>query len=264
MRLINLNTWGGIKFDSLIQYVKDSASHTDIFCFQEILNSQGVETGDYPHRLTLMDDFRKALPDFIGLYNEMLSAKSLSKDGAGDVTFGNAIFVRKGIHVVSTGGLYIFGQRQEYSTQPQRSALAQYATLQSGRVTFLVCNVHGIAFWPKSDSPERDEQIGNMLHFLNNNAYPKVVCGDFNMLPDTRGIALMGGTMRNLVNEYGISVTRSEFHYEKYGRAPEVDSISDYVFVSPEITTLGFSVPQLLISDHLPMELDFSVTGTTS
>ncbi len=259
MRLISLNTWGGEKFDSLIQYINDSAPHTDIFCFQEILNSCGVEAGDVPYRLTLMDDIRNTLPEFHGYFNEMLSAKNLTKNGAGDASFGNAIFVRKGIHVVSSGSFYIFGERHDCGPHPQRSALAQYATLQSGRATISVCNVHGIAFWPKFDSPDRDEQIGNLMNFLRSDAHPKIVCGDFNMLPDTKGIATIGGILHNLVNEFGVSVTRSAFHFERYGRAPEVDRVSDYVFVSPEITALNFSVPDLLVSDHLPMELDFDV-----
>lgn len=262
MRLINLNTWGGRKFDELSRYIQDTAPHADIFCFQEILDSHGVEGADSSNRVTLMDDIRSMLPDFDGYFNEMFSAKSLSKGEAGDVSFGNAIFVREGIRVVSHDSSYISGEKQEYNGLPQKSALAQQTILRSGDATLAVYNVHGIPFWPKFDSPDRDEQIRNLMNVMRTNGHPKIVCGDFNMLPNTKGIAAIGTALRNLGNEYGVSVTRSAFHFETYGRAPEVDRISDYMFASPEITVRNLSVPDLLISDHLPMELDFEVAGT--
>ena len=33
----------------------------------------------------------------------------------------------------------------------------------------------------------------------------------------------------------------------------------DYVFVSPEVKVIDFSVPNIEISDHLPLILDFEV-----
>jgi endonuclease/exonuclease/phosphatase family metal-dependent hydrolase len=78
----------------------------------------------------------------------------------------------------------------------------------------------------------------------------KILCGDFNLLPDTDSLAILEQGMRNLVKEYRVTSTRSQF-YEK------PDRFADYILVSPEVIVEDFQVLDEAVSDHLPLLLEF-------
>lgn len=85
----------------------------------------------------------------------------------------------------------------------------------------------------------------------------KVLCGDFNLLPQTKSIAMLEGRMRNLIKEYNIKTTRSKLN--PYHGTPTEQHFADYVFVSEDIKVLDFKVPEAEVSDHLPMILEFEI-----
>jgi len=73
------------------------------------------------------------------------------------------------------------------------------------------------------------------------------LCGDFNLLPETKSLIMFEDAgMKNLIKEYNITSTRNKF--KKFNK-----KISDYVFVSNNVNVSSFKVPDVLISDHLPM-----------
>jgi endonuclease/exonuclease/phosphatase family metal-dependent hydrolase len=78
----------------------------------------------------------------------------------------------------------------------------------------------------------------------------KILCGDFNLLPNTESIAMLEKGMKNLVKEYGITSTRSH-HYTKEHK------FADYIIVSTDIKVANFEVLQEPVSDHLPLLLEF-------
>ena len=57
---------------------------------------------------------------------------------------------------------------------------------------------------------------------------------------------------KNLIKEYKVPTTRSKF----YDRPN--DKYADYTFVSSDVEVKSFEVPDLEVSDHLPMILEFS------
>lgn len=77
----------------------------------------------------------------------------------------------------------------------------------------------------------------------------KILLGDFNLNPDTQSFSLLANGMRNLIQEYGITSTRSS-HYTKDNK------LADYTLVTPGINVAQFTVPTLEVSDHLPMILE--------
>ena len=97
------------------------------------------------------------------------------------------------------------------------------------------------------------------MEFLNGVGGPKILCGDFNLFPDTKSIAVLKQVMKSLTDEFGIETTRSRLHFENFKGEAIPDTISDYMFVSPEVRVDSFSVPDIEISDHLPLVLDFSL-----
>ena len=61
----------------------------------------------------------------------------------------------------------------------------------------------------------------------------------------------------DLIKKFGIKTTRNEVAWENYPDNKQY--FSDYVFVNPEAKIKSFSVPDLEISDHLPLILEIEV-----
>ena len=80
-----------------------------------------------------------------------------------------------------------------------------------------------------------------------------VVCGDFNILPDSETLAVLRALdLTELVTTRGFAGTRTAF-YEKPGR------FADYMLVSPEVDVRCFDVAaEPIVSDHCPLILDLA------
>jgi len=84
---------------------------------------------------------------------------------------------------------------------------------------------------------------------------PTIIVGDFNLLPDTKSIAMLNNEFRNLISEYKISTTRPDFRDNR----DVGNNVVDYIFVNEKIKVNNFEVPNINISDHFPLILDFEI-----
>ena len=258
MKLICINCWGGKQYDALRTYMQTHASSTDIFCLQEVFSSSVPVPEKEEMNFQLLQHLESTFPEFHFHYAPMVTAHALSR--VEGVTSGNVIMIKKGITVSNHGSLYLYGAMREYPLHAGHDiGFMQHVEIVHEGKTHTIINVHGIASWPKEDSVERDAQLRVLMQFINTCAQPVVLCGDFNLFPHTRSIRELSNVLCNLGMQHGISTTRSELHYNIFGRGPAVDRISDYVFVSPAMQVHHFSVPSAEISDHLPLELDYSI-----
>ena len=115
----------------------------------------------------------------------------------------------------------------------------------------MVANFHGLFDGPdKHDNPDRISQAHIIKDFLSRSTEAKILCGDFNLLPNSESLAMIKGGMRDLIKENNVQSTRSKLF-------PLANKFSDYIFVSPEVTVNQFKVLDDTISDHLPMLLEF-------
>lgn len=244
MRLISLNTWGGILKEELHEFVSRHSNDTDIFCFQEIfdkaVNARKV-LGDID--INLYDTLTDLLPEHKGFY-----APSQTDDE------GLAIFVKPHINITEVGDVfvhrYLNAMQNDDGTTIGRNI--QFLKFSQVGQDYTVINFHGL--WNgngKTDTEDRLEQSRKIREFIDVRAEGKVILvGDFNLEPDTESIAILDKGMRNLINEYGIKSTRSH-HYTKPVK------FADYAIVSPALDVDKFEVLQDPVSDHLPLLLDF-------
>ena len=168
---------------------------------------------------------------------------------------GLAIFVRKSLKVLGDGGFrgYDGGAPigAEYGGRATGSCQWVEAQItETSKAT--IVNVHGL--WQKgtnkSDTPERLIQSKILQNFLHSKGDKKILCGDFNLKPDSKSIEIFEQDMTNLVKKSGAVSTRSS-HYTK------LEKFADYVFVSQDIEVKHFEVLSDDVSDHLPFLLEF-------
>ena len=259
MKLISLNTWGGKLYKPLMEFVESEAKTTDVFCFQELYFSK-TPRPDIPWiRANLAFELQSLLSDFL-MFERLGDRKS---DVSGelpdrDVKIGEAIFVKKPITVIESGGFRTYSENDESAKERIKNISGNFHFVEFEKTgeSYFIGNVHGI--WipgPKIDSSGRIEQSNRLNNELKKRSGKEILCGDFNLKPETESVAILGSGMRNLIKEYGIKTTRNRYYpdMEKYG-----DYIADYAFASPNVQIGDFKVPMNEISDHLPLILEFS------
>ncbi len=250
MRLICLNAWMGIRLESLSQFIEENLADTDIFRLQEVMRSQNSKVLKELFPGAKTDLFQKLsliLDGFNGYYTPMQKSD--------DFYYGLAIFVKKSIKVEETGDFFTYSEMNKFDgrseTMPSK---LQWLNFRENEKKYTICNFHGISIWPKTDTEDRLNQSKIIKEFLDKTESSKILCGDFNLGPETKSLAITGEGMRDLVKEFKIENTRSSLHKHN----DEEGKISDYIFVSPDIKIENFKVPQeITASDHLPLILEF-------
>ncbi|MBI2330075.1 endonuclease/exonuclease/phosphatase family protein [Candidatus Daviesbacteria bacterium] len=261
MKLISLNTWGGKIYKPLLDFIQKHSQDTDIFCFQEVYSTKSDVKQHKAIRANLLNELIKILSNFQFFYSIKMSGFDSTPNPVNfHLTAGKVIFIKNRFKVNTTGDILLYGDREEKSLKQDFSNLA--VTLQSVEFTiqgkkFTVVNIHGTAFpGTKLDTTLRLEHSNKIKGFLNSKKGAKIIVGDFNLLPETQSIKILEEDMQNLIKGFNIKRTRSNLS-PFYGKT-DFQKFADYTFVSPEVNVISFTVPEIDVSDHLPMILEFS------
>ncbi len=250
MKLICLNIWAGKIHDPLLNFL-EKHSDIDIFCFQEVFDSETKEISKDGFYTNIYSEIQAVLKNHDGYFGSMLK-------GLGgfdpmyfpdyDIDFGLAIFVKKSLIVKNSGNEIVHkGNKKLENLRIDCPRGLQYVVLNNTAIF----NFHGIATWPKTEDTEpRLMQSSNIRKVLDSFSCRKLICGDFNLAPDTMSMNIIERGMKNLIKDYGIKSTRSRLFDRAYG-------FSDYVLVSKDIRINSLNVPDVAVSDHLPIIVDF-------
>lgn len=249
-------------FGPLMQFIKNSAKDTDIFCFQEVLSSQSGMIESRGSRVNMLVDIAEALPDFVWYFAP--EGDGYDKEGPVDfeVSCGQATFLNKRTvsdHLVSEGSIFTYRERKKlvhHETSEDLGANFQYVRLVIKGKPLVVCNMHGMPYpGNKKDTKDRLRQSRMVKDFLDKEPGAKILCGDLNLMPDTQSIKIFEEDMVDLIKKFNIERTRSRLS-PFYGK-PDFQKFADYVMTSSNINVRNFSVPDIAISDHLPLVLEF-------
>jgi len=116
-----------------------------------------------------------------------------------------------------------------------------------------ILNYHGV--WTRNKrGTEKSITANKIINELALQAEGEVIiCGDFNLFPDTPSMKIFENNFTSLVDVYKIKTTRPQ--------ANELSNLErnvvDYILVSKGIDVKDFQVVDSNVSDHLPLVLDF-------
>lgn len=257
MRILCLNTWGGrAGKEKLLDFFKAEGPRTDIFCLQEIwaapylhlegASAGGAEINNDQIMVYGLREISAALPQHTAFF------RPHHEDN-----YGLLMMVRKEIPIVEEGEIFVH-KHKGYKPEGDLGNHArniQYVTVQSASGPITVVNFHGL--WTgegpgkgKQDNPERLEQSDRIVAFLKGIQNPYILCGDFNLLPETESIRKFESAgLRNLIREYGIMSTRTSYYQKQV-------KFADYAFVSTDVVLKQFSVMPDEVSDHAPLLIE--------
>ena len=260
MRLIGLNCWLGHEYEALHDFVLAQKGRTDFFCFQEFPSyRQRSKNMPFPP-VKLLNKFKKLLaPEFGCFYTSQTFRMEHSAKQAYVMNDGLSIFYRKKFHPIHKVGTKVFDYEDSNEGYIANGEV-HFQTVDfeiDGKLLRLL-NIHGISFpTNKLDSELRLLQSRAIVESSWLFSGETIVTGDFNLLPGTESILLLEERFRNLITAYEIKNTRSVLtgFRGKVGEQP----FADYTFVTEGIQVRGFEVPDIPISDHLPLILDFEL-----
>ncbi|MBI3589256.1 MAG: hypothetical protein HY093_02480 [Candidatus Liptonbacteria bacterium] len=256
MKLISLNTAGGQFLEPLLEFIKKRRSEIDTFCFQEIFFGSKSELGPHGARVNLHEEIASILSDFTPYIHQAPLGFIFFGEMVDSIPIGQATFVKNNLKVISSGGFLTHSENANQLKVSNGNFL--YTAIEIKENKLLIGNLHGLVLpnSGKNDNPLRDHQTRKILDFFESKGgfNKKVLIGDFNVQPETHSIAQFGQNLRNLIQENGIKTTRNHNYkdMEKYK-----DYIADYCFVSKDLEVKDFRVLPEIVSDHLPLYLEF-------
>ncbi len=175
----------------------------------------------------------------------------------GMAEFGN--YVKSAFPICKAENIFVqnhFSYVTDWSHWPKEDYRAFIvADLQLPETKVRIITYHGIWSRDKQGTPLTKQACERIREIATAVAYPCIICGDFNLFPDTESISVLSDTFTSLVDSYNIDTTRpasNELHHQQR-------NVVDYIFVSHGIHTVDFSVPNIEVSDHLPLILEFEV-----
>jgi len=247
MKIISLNTWGGrAGKDKLLSFFNKYKDDVDIFCLQEISTApyDDPETANLEIMMYGLQEISTLLSDFIAYF----------RPHYGD-NYGLLMLVKKHIEVKVEGEVFVHKYKGYIPGDDvgHHARNIQFITTELKELPLTVINFHGL--WNgqgKNDSDDRLDQSKKIKEFIETLQGNILLCGDFNLLPDTQSIKILEDIgLRNLIKENNITSTRTSYYIK-----PE--KFADYVFVSQNIKVEIFKVLSDKVSDHSALYLEFN------
>lgn len=242
MKLITLNIWGGHVREPLHHFIS-THQDVDIFCFQEVYHNakEMISIEDRKVSLNIFAELESLLPNHKGYFRPVV-----------DNIYGISIFINKEFDVLDEGD-YLIHHNPDYPGRgPAHSRILQWLRFIAEGTEYAILNVHGL--WNgkgKTDTAERIAQSKKIIEFMNKISSHKILCGDFNLKPDTESLKILEKNMRNLIDTYKVKSTRTSYY-------PKAERYADYILTSKEITINKFEVLADEVSDHAALYLDFA------
>ncbi len=244
MRLLQLNAWQGRLGKVLFKQLE--SINPDIACMQEIV--------DYNKWVIGIIGSSNSIQKALGCDYSYMSPLITMEVSGSPMKFGNAIYSKLPLEDMSTN--YTRGQYTENYDSDTMSdynirAFQHAVTTVDGKPLHLI-NHHGHHIDAhKNGDEETARQVQMIADYVARLEGAVIVCGDFNLSPDSASIQILNTSLRNLSVEYGLTTTRSKLTSKK--------EVCDYIFVNNRITVDDFSMCEEIISDHNCLIVDFSL-----
>jgi len=151
---------------------------------------------------------------------------------------------------LNEGEIIIHENKNYQGKGPIHSRILQWIECHLNNQMYAILNMHGL--WNgqgKKDSSERLYQSQRIYDFMQKLNIPIILCGDFNLRPDTESMRILEKNMNNLIKTYGVTSTRTSL-YEKE------EKFADYILVSNDVTVKEFKVLSEEVSDHAALFLE--------
>lgn len=243
MKLLSLNVWQGRLERVLLRHLE--TLDVDFACMQEAVDIPGQSLGLVSSYQTVGNSLRLDQQFFSKLISTNLGSKSIN--------FGNVIY--SNVSFSSTSSVFTYGEYSEdhdFDTDDYNIRAFQHVLVDVKGKKLNIINHHGHHIDAhKLGDEETERQVSEILEYIRKLNGAVVLCGDFNLSPESRSIKLIDAKLHNLSVEYSLKTTRSNLTHKK--------EVCDYIFVNDQVKVNSFEMDNNVISDHNALLLDFDI-----
>lgn len=244
LKFIQINIYKGKYLDALVDFLKQE--NPDIVAMQEVTRGdvsyyrdKTVNIFEYVKTKTGLDGY------FGGNQKFADSAESL---------FGNAVLTKLPITGSKVLSLKEFApvrlsEFEDSSIFPYLARLAIDVMIDvDGRGVHAI-SWHGAWTAPPADTTETLRQAKIVADYLKSLNSPFILGGDLNNIPESKTVGLISSVTNNLMT--GSNVVQTT--HPKLHKITPRGYMVDYIFCSAHFKKLSLRVPEVAISDHLPV-----------
>lgn len=243
MKILQINIWGGKLDRNLRSFLQREKA--DILCLQEVVKLPGGYSFFFEDLEEIQNNAGYEYVHFTPSYECNFMHRKMS--------WGNAILSKKPF--IKTNDLYTYLEkvddfdRLEHTDYNAGRAL-QHAVIKTNKGFLNLLNHHGYHInGHKNGDNETLRQCGLIADYIKELEGPVVLCGDFNLVPDSPSIKLINDRLINHVKENRIATTRTSLTHKT--------EACDYIFTSPDIEIKTFEVFDDVVSDHKALMIEF-------
>jgi endonuclease/exonuclease/phosphatase family metal-dependent hydrolase len=245
MKIIQLNIWGGKLGQQIIDFLR--SENPDFVCMQEVNDLKG--RAGYKFFATL-NEIKEEAHFSDAFMSPTYSYRYMERE----LKYGNAILSK--FPIISTKTVFTNGgYKRNFDVTKDDGNIRnlQLATVEIDGILLNILNHHGYHIHgSKAGNDETVRQMRVIADVINSITGPTILCGDFNLAPDSQSIAIINDKLTNLSVTHKLQRTYSQFSI--------IDEVCDYIFVNGQVKVRDFKMSDELISDHKALILEFSLS----
>ena len=243
MKILQLNIWSGKLEKQIASLLKHEDA--DVVCLQEVVQIAGGRSF-----------FFLDVQEIMGAtgYKHFYHTPSWSgKYMRREAFWGNCILSKTPFR--NTHSFYTYKEKMSNfdfleDTNYNSGRALQHVIVETDAGLFNVLNHHGYHIsGHKNGDDETLRQCGMIADYVKKLEGPVVLCGDFNLVPDSPSTELINNVLVNHVKENQILTTRTPLTHKT--------EACDFIFTSPDIEVKNFQVLDDIVSDHKALTIEF-------
>lgn len=243
MKLMTLNAWQGRLERVLPKYLEGQG--VDFACMQEAVGYEGKSGG-------LFTSYSR-LGTCLRLDHQYFSPLYAVRYGNGQLSFGNVTYST--VPFVQTNNTFTRGSYKDnfnFGVDDYNVRAFQHVAVDVHGKKLHILNHYGHHIEShKLGDDETMRQISLIIDYIKQLDGAVILCGDFNLAPESESIKQFDAILQNLSVVYSLKTTLSVLTYK--------NEVCDYIFVNDNVDVKDFFMDQAIISDHNALILNFEI-----
>lgn len=240
---MTLNVWQGRLERVLLKHLEQQ--DIDFACMQESVDYGGKTGG-------IISSYQK-IGASLRLNEQFFSPLNALKFGNNDLSFGNVIYSK--LPFIQSENIFTRGSYKanfDFDVDDYNIRALQHVAVEFDGKKLHILNHHGHHIDEhKMGDEETMRQTSMIIDYIKQLNGAVILCGDFNLAPESESIKQFDSILQNLSVAYSLKTTRSLLTYK--------EEVCDYIFVNDGVDVKDFSMDQTIISDHNALILDFEL-----